>query len=184
MRFVPAASLTRLALLVLLAALPLRSLAQAVTPVPQLDLDRFSGTWYVIANLPEKRFKRCNRDSVLLVALGDPSNSVQLLNACQTKRGYTEATNIDGKAQHKSVDGQLKLRTIWPFSRKLWVLALAPDYQWSLLGSPNHKSLAILSRSSTLPPPLLARIEAQATAQGFSTAKLVQQPQDLQYKAD
>ncbi len=158
--------------------------AQAVTPVSQLDLDRFTGTWYVVAHLPEKRDKPCDRNSILMVALGDKPRSVQLLNACQTRRGYTEARNTDGKAVDKSGDGKLKFRTIWPFYRKDWVIAISPDYAWSMLGSPNHKNLFLLSRTSTLPPEVLTELKSKAIAEGFSLDKLVTQPQEAKYKAD
>ncbi len=115
----------------------------------------------------------------MLFALGDKANHIQLVTSCKTKAGYTDARNADGKAQDKLGDGKLKLG-IWPFSRKYWVLATEPDYQWSLVGSPNHKTLWIYSRKPVMSPDVLAEVRAKAASQGFALDKLVMTPQGLE----
>lgn len=153
--------------------------AQSVTPVPKLDLNQITGTWYEIARYPNKREKKCLGNAVMLVALGDKANHFQLVYTCKIKAGYTDAINIDGKAQDKAGDGKLKLGSIWPLYRKFWVLAVGPENAWSLVGSPNHKDLWIYSRMPALAPDAFAQIQARAVAQGFSAAKLTQTPQGL-----
>jgi apolipoprotein D and lipocalin family protein len=150
--------------------------AQTVKAVPQLDMDRFSGTWYVIARYPLKSEKLCASDNLMLFALGDKARQYQVVKSCATKKSYSEVQNIDGK-QSKSGDGELQSRHFVLFHRSHWVLALDPNYQWAIIGSPNHAALTILSRTPTLPPDRLGQLEAQAAAQGFATAKLVLLPQ-------
>jgi lipocalin len=53
------------------------------------------------------------------------------------------------------------------------VLATGPNYEWALVGSPNHKTLWVLSRTATLPAETYQQIVSQAAAQGFKTAKLL-----------
>ncbi len=57
------------------------------------------------------------------------------------------------------------------------VLALGPDDDWALVGSPNHKTLWVLARKPALPDDVMAQVKAKATAQGFDAAKLVTQRQ-------
>jgi apolipoprotein D and lipocalin family protein len=153
--------------------------AQAVSAIPQLDVTRFSGVWYEVAHFPNKHQKRCAGNDQMLFALGDKANHIQLVNSCKTKAGYTDAKNVDGKAQDKLGDGRLKLG-FWPLYRKYWVLATEPDYQWSLVGSPNHKDLWIYSRKSSVTPEVMAEIRAKASSQGFAVEKLVTVPQGLE----
>ena len=153
--------------------------AQAVTAVPTLDLNRFSGVWYEVARFPDKREKRCAGNIQMLFALGDKPNHVQLVYSCKTKAGYTDATNVDGKTQNKSGDGKLKLG-FWPFTRKYWVLATDPDYQWSLVGSPNHKNLWIYSRKPGLTPQVMAEVRSKAVAEGFAPDRLVMTRQGIE----
>jgi apolipoprotein D and lipocalin family protein len=169
---------TRLTLLALLLATARGATAQTVTALPTLDLNHFTGTWYEIARLPNKRQKECVSDGFTQIALSDKPNSFQLINACRTKAGDMDANNANGKVQNKKIaDGRLKATFLWPFYEKYWVLALAPDDSWSLVGSPNHKTLWVFSKTKTLAPQTLAELKAKATAEGFPTAKLVMRPQ-------
>ena len=94
------------------------------------------------------------------------------------KDGTTDARNYTGTTRIKKTwTGQLKIWTVWPLSRKFWVLAVGPEYNWMLVGAPNHKTLSVLSRTTTLDPVVLAQITTQAAAQGFAVAKLITVPQ-------
>ena len=146
--------------------------AQSASPVAKLDPDRFIGTYYEIARYPIKREKACLASGMVLYALGDKKNSVQIVTSCEEKDGNSYSWNSAGKFS-KSGDGKIKLAWIWPFTVKYWILNLAPDYTWALVGTPNHKSLSILSRTTTLSAEVLADIEAKASAQGFNTPKLI-----------
>ncbi len=152
------------------------ALGQTVTAVPKLDLKQFMGTWHEVARYPNKAEKQCVSDAVQLFAERYKANQFTIVSNCQTTTGPSDASNHNGKAD-KSGNGMLKVTTIWPFSRKLWVLALEPNYEWALVGSPNHKSLWILSRTAVMKPEVLAEIEAKAAAEGFDTSKLIPFPQ-------
>jgi apolipoprotein D and lipocalin family protein len=147
--------------------------AQSGSAVPQLDLDRLMGTWYEIARLPTKAEKHCVSDAMVLYAVGDKPHQFQVVNSCQIKNGSTDPRNATGKVADKLGGGRLKISYLFPFSSKYWVLAMGPEYEWALIGSPNHKTLWVLSRMSSMKPELLAEIEAKAAAQGFNTSKLV-----------
>jgi apolipoprotein D and lipocalin family protein len=150
--------------------------AQAVTAVPHLDHVQYAGTWYEIAHYPTKRTKRCASDRTHLVAEGDKASQLQFVEACKVKAGFYDANNITAKAQDKKVqDGRFKITTLWPLSRKYWVLAVGPD--WSLSGSPNRKELYVYSRTLTMNDAVLAEIKAKADAMGFNSGKLVMVPQ-------
>lgn len=161
-------SLKILILLTYLSAPVLR--AQAITPVPKLDPNQFAGTWYEIARYPTKREKNCANDVALLTAEGDKPNQYQLETSCTDKKSYNDTRNFTANSKGS---GELKIRTIWPFSRPLWIIATAPDYSWSLAATPNHKSLWIYSKTLTLSPEVLTDIKSRAAAQGFSPDKLV-----------
>ncbi len=154
-------------------AAPPRAAAQTVTALPKLDLNRFTGTWYEVARLPSKSEKHCIGMPLALYALGDKPGHLQVVNSCPIKDGSTSIRNASGKVANKTGDGKLKVSYTFPFSSPQWVLATGQDYEWALVGSPNHKNLWIFSRTATIRPDALAEARSKAAAQGFNTARLI-----------
>ena len=145
---------------------------QAATAVPQLEMKRFTGVWYEVARIPRKKDK-CATDALAIYTAGDKAGRWALVNSCKAKDGSIETKNGTVKRQDKKGgDGRLKVAYTWPFYGKQWVLAVGPEYEWALVGSPNHKMLAVLSRTSTLGAEAMAGIKAQAAA-----GKMVALPQ-------
>jgi apolipoprotein D and lipocalin family protein len=153
------------------------AIGQSVTALPSVDLNRFTGRWYEIARIPNKREKGCIADVVDLIAPADKQNHLLLVNTCRAKNDYTDVSNANIKAEKNSGDGMLKVTYIWPFSDSEWILALATDDGWVLTGSPNHKELRILSRTRELSPDVLAAIKQKAASEGFAVDKLMMTPQ-------
>ena len=150
--------------------------AQSATPVPHLDLNRLSGVWFEQAHLPDKAEKHCTRNATTLYALGDKPGRIQVVNTCLLKDGTSNVRNSSGRIADKSGDGKLKVPYYFFFSKKYWVLGLGPNYEWALVGTPNHKTLAVLTKSTTPPPALITDIESRAAAQGFNVSKLLPVP--------
>lgn len=146
--------------------------AQSASAVPKLDLDHFVAPWYEIERSSIRKEKACLSDEVVLYALGDKKHTFQRVTSCRIKGDNSQFWNATGKLdQHGS--GKLKIRTIWPFSSNYWVLATGSAYEWMLVGTPNHRSVWILSKTPTMPPEMLADAQSKAAAQGFNTAKLI-----------
>jgi apolipoprotein D and lipocalin family protein len=164
---------TSLFLLSALIAAATPAAAESASAVPRLDPNQILGTYYEIARYPIKREKQCLGKELVLYALGDKKRSIQIVTSCQVKADNSLGWNSSGRLS-KAGDGKIKLAWIWPFTTKYWILELAPDASWALVGSPNHKSLWILSRAPALSQETLAHIESTASAQGFNTTKLIQ----------
>ena len=146
---------------------------QTATAVPQLDLNRYMGSWYMVARLPDKREKACIGGALVLYAAGEKAGRFQMVTSCQTKGNNVDAHNASGKVADKLGDGKLKVSYLWPFTHKYWVLAVGPAYEWALVGNPNHKELWVLSRTEVMKPEVLEEVEGKASAEGFDRGKLV-----------
>ncbi len=152
--------------------------AQTVAAVPKLDLTRMATTWYEIAHSPDKAEKKCVRDGLVLFASGEKVGRLEEVASCVYKNGFANVQNISLRLKDKKVmDGRLQTSFLFLFHRKQWVLALDDDYAWALIGSPNHKQLWVLSRTSTMAPEVLEVVKAKASAQGFEVSKLMVVPQ-------
>ncbi len=141
-----------------------------VRSVATVDLQRYAGTWYEIAAFPMFFQRRCVGDTTAVYTLRD-DGAVGVRNRCRTRDGFDEAngraTVVEGTG-----NAQLEVSFWWPFRGDYWVIGLADDYRWAVVGNPNRKYLWVLSRTPQLGPADLDQALALAARQGFDLGQL------------
>ena len=153
--------------------------AQADSPVrtvPAVDLDRYAGDWFEIARFPN-RFQRQCTGNVTASYARRADGRLDVVNRCRTRDGEDEAR---GEARVVDPTGaRLKVRFApavlsWlPFVwGDYWILGLADDYSWAVVGSPDRQYLWILARSARLGDETFERALAAARANGFDVDRL------------
>lgn len=172
-RFVSAAPL----MLACIAPCAAKADAAPVQAAQKVNLSRYMGIWYEIANFPRFFLPRCVADSVSEYTLNS-DGTVAIKNRCRTQDGginqaYGTATPLKG-----SDNARMEVSFIRPFSADYVVVGLDPEYRWTVIGSVDRKSLWILSRTPQLPKSELDQALAVASAQGYPMQKLHYTPQD------
>jgi apolipoprotein D and lipocalin family protein len=133
--------------------------------VDRVDLKRYMGKWHEIASFPQWFQKNCVASRANYELRKD--GKVDVLNQCQEKTLNGKLKEAKGKAW--VVDAQsnakLKVRFFWPFSGDYWIIDLADDYQYAVVGHPKRNYLWILSRSphmdSTVYDQIIERLKKQ-----------------------
>ena len=145
----------------------LKWLQRPLTPVPRVDLDRLSGSWYPIAGSP-KTDRKLGPGEITVAHQGLGLLDIELSKHSSSgeSRKRIVALATDGGGVWK-LDGG-------PLGRGLQVLALAPDYSACLLGSPDRSVALILSRSRSLDRSLWRYFTDELARQDFATNKLRQ----------
>ena len=159
-------------MLAAVSAGPLAARAQSAAAVPKLDVDQFTASWYEMARLPDRREKQCVDDDLVLYGLRDKKDTFEVVISCLTKGDNWSYWNISGKL-NPTGSGQLKLVRFFFLRTNYWVIAADPNMAWIVVGTPNHRSLEILSKTATLAPDVMDTIKAQIGSQGFNASKLV-----------
>jgi apolipoprotein D and lipocalin family protein len=137
--------------------------------VEKLSLDRYKGTWYEIARY-EHRFEKGCRDVSATYSLRD-DGKIDVLNRCMKDDGLSEAHGVAYATDASNT--KLKVSFFWPFYGDYWVLMLADDYRYALVGDPSREYLWILSRTPTLDPADRELILKNLPALGYQEAPLV-----------
>jgi apolipoprotein D and lipocalin family protein len=60
----------------------------------------------------------------------------------------------------------------WPFKGKYWIIDLADDYSYAVVGHPNKQYLWILSRTATMNDVLFQQITSRLKEKGFDISKI------------
>jgi apolipoprotein D and lipocalin family protein len=158
--------------------------SEQLTVVPTVDLSRYMGTWYEIARLPNRFQEKCAGDVTATYSILD-DGEIRVVNRCRQESG--EMTEAEGRA-HRAADDEpntkLKVRFAPAFLSFLpfvwgdyWIIDLAPDYSYAVVGEPDRKYLWILARSREMDETLLNEILARVRNQGYDTAPLIRTQQ-------
>ena len=164
----------------LMAMLALSGCATPQPPlrtVPRVDLNRYLGNWYVIANIPYflEKGKVASYDTYALRSDGRMDNTFTF------RKGTLDAPEkswhgVAWVVNHDS-NSEWKVRFLWPFTATYLVLELDPDYQWAVVGTPGRDLLWVLARQRHLETPTYQGILHRIEAQGYDTNRLALVPQ-------
>jgi apolipoprotein D and lipocalin family protein len=155
--------------------------AAPLTTVGSVDAARYAGRWYEIANYPNRFQRMCAGNTTAEYTLRD-DGTLKVINRCSTATGVSE---VEGVARRVGdVTDKLEVSFLPAFLRWLpigwgnyWVIGLAPDYRYAVVGEPSREYLWILSRTPALAEQDRKAIDELLRTQGYEPAKLVATPQ-------
>jgi apolipoprotein D and lipocalin family protein len=147
-------------------------MSQPLQTVPFVDLKKYAGKWYEIAAFPQRFQKGCHCTTAEYT-LTD-KGYVIVENRCNKDSINGKQSYIKGKAfvVEKSGNAKLKVQFFWPFKAKYWIIDLADDYSYAVIGHPNKKYLWILSRTPQMDETLYKQIIARIKEKGFDISKI------------
>lgn len=148
--------------------------AVPLTTVKSVDLERYVGLWYEVARYPNSFEKNCVAATAQYATNRD--GSIKVLNRCRKGKLDGEQDVAEGRARVVA-PGKLAVTFFWPFEGDYWILDLADDYSWALIGEPQGRYLWILSRKPHIEDDLKLSLEAKLKALGYDTDALYWTPQ-------
>lgn len=158
-------------------ALILSTRKKPLKTVSNVDLEKYLGKWYEIAAFPQSFEKGCTC-TVAEYSLGDDGN-IEVKNTC-IKDGKIKTAIGTASVDDKRTNSKLDVSFFWPFSGKYWIIALAPDYSYAVVGHPNRKYLWILNRKPKMDSMTYNHLVLMAAGKGFDIRKLVKTGQECE----
>lgn len=148
-------------------------MSQTLETVPYVDLKKYAGRWYEIASFPQSFQKGCNCTTAEYT-LTD-KGFVIVENRCNKGSMNGKQSYIKGKAfvVENSGNAKLKVQFFWPFKGKYWIIDLAEDYSYAVVGHPNRKYLWILSRTPKMIETIYQQIIVRIKEKGFDISKIM-----------
>jgi apolipoprotein D and lipocalin family protein len=163
----------------LFAATLASSLATAaeVTPVATVDVPRYMGLWYEIASIPQIFQTGCRNTTATYTLQED--GSVEVVNQCRLfwSSGFPLSATGRATIPNSLEPGKLKV-SFFGSQADYWILALANDYSYALVGDPSRRSLWILSREKTMSDATYEKLVTQAKDQQFDIGRLKRSVQE------
>lgn len=148
--------------------------------VDQFDLERYLGYWHEVARVPNSFQDDCAGDVTASYArLAD--GTIGVVNSCRTTRGRIK----EAKGWLRPVDETGNLAKLevtfasivgypqWSAAADYWVIGLAPDYAWAIVGTPSRSYGWVLARAAELDAATLHYISQLVTEKGFDACAFV-----------
>ena len=145
--------------------------------VEHVDIERYMGTWFEIAKLPQ----RFEKDLVGVTATYTllPNGRVRVLNKGYEKGFNGELKTAEGRARvvDTRTNAKLKVSFFWPFAGDYWILELGKDYEYAVVGEESRKYLWILARKPQMDESVYNELLKRVEADGFDISKIERNPQ-------
>lgn len=146
--------------------------------VDKVDLEKYTGTWYEIARLPNSFEKglKCTTANYSL----NKDGSIKVVNKGHKIKDPSATKQSIGKAivPDKTEPGKLKVSFQWPFYGKYWIIYLDNAYENVLVGTPSRKYFWILSREPQMDEATLKYLVDKAKEKHFDVSQLIYVEQD------
>lgn len=157
---------------------PAQPAPRAATSV---DLGRFAGTYHEIARIPHAD-DVCAADVTSRFAIRQ-DGGLDVVEGCRKADGspgevrrVARVVGGRGNAMWRVRVGpawQSPLRRAW---REFWILAVGPEYGYTVIGDPARQTLRILSRLPSMPPLAYQQALEIVKSNGYDAGRLVRTP--------
>lgn len=143
-------------------------------PVPKVDIVLFAGKWHSLYTIPgfwDRHWRQATHtyvihpDGYYAVFTSYRSSGQEKIRYMRSKLFVVRGTG----------NAEMKIQFVWPFKIDYWVIELAEDYTYMVVGHPECKSLSIMSRNPEMEPEQLEAIIGRCAGKGYDTSQLVSQ---------
>jgi apolipoprotein D and lipocalin family protein len=151
--------------------------------VARVELERYLGTWYEIANFPQRFQRGCTATTATYSLRAD--GQIDVVNRCRKDAPDGPEKVASGRARivDPSSNAKLEVSFFWPFWGDYWIIDLGADYDYAVVGHPGRDYLWILSRTPTMKAEVYEAIVARLSAQGYEAHRLVRTVQTPPHEA-
>lgn len=145
--------------------------------VPQVDLPRFMGPWYVIANIPTY-IERDAFNAVESYRLdADGSIATTFTYNAGSDGGPAKAWHPRGFVVPGTGNAVWGMRFVWPIRAEYRIFYLDDAYTRTIIARSARDYLWIMARTPQIPEEELQRLIALAGAAGYDTSRIRRVPQ-------
>jgi apolipoprotein D and lipocalin family protein len=150
--------------------------------VARVDLARYAGTWHEIARTPFAIQDRCARDTTASYQPLD-AGRIGVLNRCVLPDGREFSADGTAWVVDSATNARLEVSFLPAWLRWLpvgrgdyWILELAPDYSWVVIGEPRRRYAWILARTTALPEPTYRDLLQRLARHGYDSTRIRPSP--------
>lgn len=149
-----------------------------IQTVPQVDLPRFMGQWYVIAAIPTFIEKDPYNPIEEYTANTDGSIATTFSFHQGGFNGPFKIYHPTGFVVPDSGNAEWKMQFVWPFKSEYLIVYLSDDYQHTIIARNKRDYVWLMSRSPKMDAQTYRELVSKIEAMGYDIRKLRVFPHD------
>jgi len=162
-------------LLLFLLLLSIMNACRTLPPIataPRVDLDRFMGDWYVVANIPTF----LERDAWNALENYQRRDDGVILTTFSFNKGATDGPlktyRPKGFVRDSDSNALWGMQFIWPVKAEYIIMQVDPDYETTVIGRRKRDFIWIMSRTPHLEPDRLQSLIDFAVREGYDPKRI------------
>lgn len=149
--------------------------------VPYVDLERFTGAWYVIESIGLAAEDGAHDEVETYTLREDGQIDIALTFRAGSFDGPEESIPQVGWVHDHETQAEWRVRPFWPLALAYLIIDLGTDldgdYTWTVVGHPSKRWVWIMARGPELDRGILRDIRSRLAAVGYDVDRLVRIPQ-------
>lgn len=146
--------------------------------VKSVELEKFSGNWYALSSIPGDDDIGW-RETMYTYSIHNEDDIEVLTSFRKIKESQRQSIQSKASVIKGTNNAQWKIQSAWPIKQDFWVIELADDYSYAVIGHPKKKQLIVLSRKPFLDAKLFQDIIRRCKDKGYNTDRLVSQDHEV-----
>jgi len=145
--------------------------------VAKVDLPRFMGDWYVIANIPTFIEKGAHNAIESYKLADDGTIETTFTFRAGSFDGEAKRYTPRGFVQDKTSNAVWGMQFLWPIKSDFRIVYLTPDYTQTVIGREKRDYVWIMARTPSIPDAEYAGIVEFLGRQGYDVSQIQKVPQ-------
>ena len=151
--------------------------AKPLSTVEYVDLDRFMGDWFVIANIPTSIEKEAFNAVESYQLDKDGSIATRFSFNEGSFSGEKKHYNPRGFVRNSTTNAEWGMQFVWPIKADYRIIYLDDDYQLTVIGRSKRDYVWVMSRSFSIPEDQYEAMVQLIADAGYDVAKIRKVPQ-------
>ena len=143
---------------------------------PNVDIARYSGKWYIIANIPYFA-ERGNVASYFDISFPEPGKVVDVYSGRPSFSKPAKQFTLKGYIVPGTNNARWRESPLWPIYFSYLIVYVDPLYQTALVGYPGHNYAWVLARTPTIDDATYEALLDRFAAAGYDRSKIFKIPQ-------
>lgn len=146
--------------------------------VSYVDIPKFMGAWYVIANIPTFVEKGAT-NAIESYTWNEKEKRIDIDFHYNKDHpgGELKSYPQKGWIYDTQTNAEWRVQPWWPLKFAYLVIELAPDYSYTVIGVPSRNYVWIMARKKTLPQSTFDSLIKKLESMGYDASKIKKVPQ-------